>query len=114
MSAIGTDRLYRPVPNYFRCLRLTGCAAAVPVLHMRPRRVLKWRWWPPVTAGQGAPAPYQSGTPVAGNERRRAFRKMAKASSRKIAPEKNPMNPSIPDTIVPPSPEPIFTPVSAE
>ena len=32
MSAIGTDRLCRPVGKHFRCLGLTGSAAAVPVL----------------------------------------------------------------------------------
>ena len=32
MSAIGTDRLCRPVGKHFRCWRLTGSAAAVPIL----------------------------------------------------------------------------------
>ena len=41
MSGISTDRLCRSIPNYFRCWRLTGCAAAVPVLHMCPLRALK-------------------------------------------------------------------------
>jgi hypothetical protein len=41
MSPIGTDRLYRPVPNLFRCWRLTGCAAAVPVLLMLTNAVIR-------------------------------------------------------------------------
>jgi len=32
MSAIGTERLCRPVAKYFRCWRLTGGAAARPIL----------------------------------------------------------------------------------
>jgi hypothetical protein len=32
MSAIGTDRVCRPVRKHFRCWRLTGGAARMPVL----------------------------------------------------------------------------------
>src|SRR5215472_14508066 len=32
MSAVGTDRLFRPVRKDFRCWRLTGGAAAVPAV----------------------------------------------------------------------------------
>jgi hypothetical protein len=41
MSSIGTDRLYRPVPNHFRCWRLTGCATAVPILLMLTNAVIR-------------------------------------------------------------------------